>query len=59
MLRINHPKFQNVKFTRNKNDEDCIEVQLPVANVREYNQWVSDLKDAPTHSENFLLPEAH
>ena len=57
--RVNHPRFQNIKFTRNKKDEDCIEVKIPVANIKEYNQWVSSLKDAPTLSQNFLLPQTH
>lgn len=32
MPKVNHPRFGNLKFTRNKDDEDCIEVKIPVAN---------------------------
>lgn len=56
---MNHPRFRNIKFTRNKDDEDCLEVKIPVANVKEYSQWSEHLKDAPTESENFLLPQKH
>lgn len=32
---------------------------MPVANVKEYDQWAASLKDAPAESENYLLPLKH
>lgn len=59
MTKINHPRFQNIKVIKNNDDEEKIEVKVAVANEKEYNQWVTALKELPNDAENFLLPESY
>ena len=37
--KINHPRFQSSKIVQDKEENDNIEIRLPVANEREYTTW--------------------